>query len=81
LKIRLIFASCFKPFRNGAKTTTVKPGFNKPEGTLDFVLYNKIFVKAWLSTMKLTTEGLQRKDFIAGISLLKGLLFRDFSVN
>jgi hypothetical protein len=40
---------------------TLKPRFNKPEGTKDSVLYNRVFVTAGFSNMKLTTEGHKRR--------------------
>jgi hypothetical protein len=61
-------------------SNTEKPRFNESEGTRDFLLYSRSFVITGFFTSKLTTQGLKIKFFIAGILLLKGSLYRVFSV-
>jgi len=67
----------FSPRENGH---TGKPQLNESEGTKYFVLYRRGFVIKGFFTIRITTEGLQFKFFIARILLLKGLLYRGFSV-
>jgi hypothetical protein len=66
---------------NHENTSTEKPRFNKSERTKGFVLYSRDFAIAGFFTIKLTTEGLKAKFFIAVILLLKGPLYRGFSVH
>jgi hypothetical protein len=56
-----------------------KPQFNKSKGTKDFLFCRRGFVIAGGFYYKIT-EGLRIKLFIAGILLLKGSLYRGFSV-
>jgi hypothetical protein len=60
---------------------TEKPQYNKSEGTKDFVLYSRGFVITGDFYYEINYRGLKIKFFIAGILLLKGLLYRGFSAS
>jgi hypothetical protein len=56
------------------RLATLKPHFNKPERTKDFVSYSRVFVVAEDFYGKVNTEGLKRKLFIAGIFVMEWVI-------
>jgi hypothetical protein len=72
---------CYFNFTGCLVLNTGKPRFNESEGTKYFVIYNRGLFLLGLFTIKLTTEALEIKFFIAGILILEGSLYQGFSVS